>query len=110
MAFKNAYSLHFKLFRQENIGVFKNISFAADLNHPFDSDITFFKKLFLGAEANLPPFFHLGTGFYQGYTSFGIGLDIRWLRLDFALYGEEMGKYAGDVVSWNKAFSLQIGF
>lgn len=93
-----------------NIGVFKNISFAADLNHPFDSDITFFKKLFLGAEANLPPFFHLGTGFYQGYTSFGIGLDIRWLRLDFALYGEEMGKYAGDVVSWNKAFSLQIGF
>ncbi|KAA3656120.1 MAG: hypothetical protein DWQ10_16130 [Calditrichaeota bacterium] len=93
-----------------NWGAFKNISFAADLNHPFDSDITFFKKLFLGAEANLPPFFHIGTGFYQGYTSFGIGLDIRWLRLDFAMYGEEMGKYAGDVVNWNKAFSLQLGF
>ncbi len=92
------------------LGIFNNIAFAADVNHPFDSDITFFKKLFLGAEASLPPFFHIGTGFYQGYTSFGIGMDIRLLRFDFAIYGEELGKYAGDVVSWNKAFSLQLGF
>ena len=90
--------------------IFRDLVLALDINQPFSSDITFFKKLYFGAEGRLTEVFMVRGGFYQGYPSFGLGLDFRILRLDFAFFGEELGKYAGDFVSWNRVLSLQLGF
>ncbi|MGZ5279340.1 MAG: hypothetical protein ACXWC9_05330 [Pseudobdellovibrionaceae bacterium] len=52
------------------------------------------KKVHLGAELHLA-MFDFRTGFYQGYTSYGLGVNLFILQLDIAKYTVERGVYPG---------------
>ncbi|MFH1369543.1 MAG: conjugal transfer protein TraF [Elusimicrobiota bacterium] len=69
----------------------------------------FWKKLHMGAE------FRWGTislrgGYNSGYPSFGFGLGIPYvgLRMDYAFWGDELGRYAGQLPEWNHQISLAL--
>ncbi len=87
-----------------------NLALGFDVDQPFDSNITFFKKVYTGVEANLTPVFSARAGFAQGYPTLGLGMRLYVIRADYAFYGEELGIYAGQWVSWNHALRLQLGF
>ncbi len=87
---------------------FRNITLAFDLDQPFDNQISFFKKLYFGIEGTLP-FLQLRGGFAQGYPTWGLGLYLYILSLDYALYGEEWGRYAGHRVCWNHLVRVNFG-
>jgi len=72
-------------------------------------EATFFKKLHLGLEADFK-ILKLRTGLYQGYPSFGIGLDLWFLELDYAYWGRELGRYPGQIPEWNHMLSLRLSF
>jgi hypothetical protein len=87
-----------------------NIVFALDIDQPFDQNLTFFKKIHFGSAASITPTLSVRGGFSQGYPTFGLGLWFYLVRMDYAFYGEEMGKYAGETVNWNHALRFQLGF
>lgn len=89
---------------------FYNVAFGLDVDQPFDGNITFFKKIYTGVEANFTPVFSVRGGFAQGYPTLGLGMRLYLIRADYAFYGEELGKYAGQLVSWNHALRFQLGF
>ncbi len=67
---------------------------AFDLNEPFDGDITFFKKLHIGAEASLfRDWFKVRIGVSQGYPTIGLSV---W-SFTYAYYAEESGRHAGQI-------------
>ena len=67
---------------------------AFDLAEPFDGDVTFFKKVHLGAEASLfRSWFKARVGISQGYPSVGLGI---W-GFSYAYYAAEDGRHAGQV-------------
>jgi hypothetical protein len=67
---------------------------AFDLAEPFDSDVTFFKKIHMGAEASLfRSWFKARVGISQGYPSIGLGI---W-GLNYAYYAAEDGRHAGQI-------------
>ncbi|RLD16369.1 MAG: hypothetical protein DRI36_05735, partial [Caldiserica bacterium] len=72
-------------------------------------EATFFKKLHLGAEADLK-ILKLRGGFYQGYPSFGLGLDLWFLEIDYAFWGRELGRYPGQIPEWNHMISIRLSF
>jgi hypothetical protein len=55
-------------------------------------------------------FFRFRGGSYQGYPSFGLGIDIPVLKLDYAYYGKELGPLAGDRKQVNHVVSLALRF
>jgi len=72
---------------------------AADIRDIFDAeqkvfDKTLFTKLHFGAEYRLT-FMRARLGFNQGYPTIGIGANIFAMKLDYAYYTDELGKYAG---------------
>ncbi|MCB9228696.1 MAG: hypothetical protein H6618_03710 [Deltaproteobacteria bacterium] len=72
---------------------FKLLADFRDLSNAYD--ISPYKRLHLGAELTLRDVVGFTTGLNQGYPSFGAYVDIRVLRVDVGVYGEEVGKYAG---------------
>ncbi|MFN7730002.1 MAG: hypothetical protein ACK5P7_12660 [Bdellovibrio sp.] len=52
------------------------------------------KKIHLGLEVSLA-MIDLRVGFYQGYTTYGVGLDLWLLQFDAAMYTVERGAYPG---------------
>jgi hypothetical protein len=70
---------------------------------------------------NLYTHLHLGTEFrwwflrfrggaYQGYPTLGLGLDIPFLKIDYAFYSKELGVHAGDQREQNHVISLALRF
>ncbi|MDD5492175.1 MAG: hypothetical protein PHV60_05795 [bacterium] len=109
-------------FRPKNLYYWKNKFlplknhwvFAADITDITNADeklvgASFFKKLHLGAEYQTK-MLSLRGGFSSGYPSFGFGLNLWLLKLDYAFYGEELGLYAGQIAEWNHMVALSIGF
>ncbi|MDZ7268788.1 MAG: hypothetical protein ONB48_13700 [candidate division KSB1 bacterium] len=90
--------------------LFYDLTLALDFDEPFTGGNTFFKTVHLGAETRLTPLLAARTGFYQGYPAVGLGLNLYLIRADYAFYGEEMGKFAGQTVAWNHAVRVQVGF
>jgi len=70
---------------------------------------TFFKKVHVGGEYQTK-MLSLRGGFNSGYPSFGVGLNLWLVKLDYAFYGDELGMYAGQIVEWNHMISASIGF
>lgn len=78
------------------------------------------KKLHLGTEFS-SGIFNLRAGLYQGYLTYGAGLDFSFLRIEAAQYAVEMGEAAGQERSdryqasvslnldFDQAFKLQTG-
>ena len=73
---------------------FLGMAAGFEYRHISDTGEQIGKKLHLGAEVSLA-MFDLRAGFYQGYTSYGLGLDLWLLQLDAAWYQIEKGVYPG---------------
>lgn len=84
---------------------------VTDITNPDEKlmGASFFKKLHLGAEYQTK-MLALRGGFNSGYPSFGVGLNLWLLKLDYAFYGEELGMYPGQIAEWNHMVALSIGF
>lgn len=69
-----------------------------------------FRRLHMGAEAKLWKRLALRTGLYQGYGSFGLGLDAWILKFDYACYAEEIGVYAGQRADRRHIIQVALGW
>ncbi|ARA94876.1 MAG: hypothetical protein D6685_12420 [Bacteroidetes bacterium] len=67
---------------------------------------TFTAHLRMGVQARLSDLLALRLGLSQGYTTFGAGLRLGLLQLDYAYYGVEEGRIPGQVPSWNHSLLL----
>lgn len=65
------------------------------------------KKLHLGTELSLP-IIDVRAGLYQGYLSYGAGINLFILRLDAAVYSAERGAYPGQKADNRVEASLSI--
>lgn len=65
-----------------------------EYRHITESEYQLGKKLHLGTELSLP-FLDLRGGINQGYATYGVGMNLLFLRFDVASYTEEMGAYPG---------------
>ncbi|MDR1194949.1 MAG: hypothetical protein LBL00_00555, partial [Endomicrobium sp.] len=92
----------------------KRFIFAADVTDIANNDETltdsFWKKLHFGAEYKFAPF-AVRAGFNSGYPSVGAAVVTNVVQLEYAFYGEEEGRYAGQDPSWfhRILFSVKIG-
>lgn len=98
----------------KSIPLNKHFVFAmdvTDITNPEEKLVgeTLFKKVHLGGEYKTKMLSVRG-GFNSGYPSFGAGLDLWILNLDYAFYGEELGMYAGQIAEWNHMVSAAIRF
>ncbi len=64
---------------------------------------------YLGAEFRYW-FLRFRGGAYQGYPAAGLGIDIPFLKLDYAYYSRELGPLAGDEREINHVVSLAFRF
>lgn len=89
------------------------IGLAAGLEyrHITDASEQIGKKLFMGAEVSLL-MLDARAGFYQGYTTYGVGLDLWLVQLDAATYTVERGAYAGQTPDerFQVGLSMNFGF
>ena len=67
------------------------------------------KRIHLGTELSLKDFIGFTGGMNQGYPTFGTFIDIRFLRIDMGLYGEEIGEQAGSRPDTRYYFKLHLG-
>lgn len=84
---------------------------ALEIRHLNDSEVQLAKKLHMGVEVGLP-LLDLRAGLYQGYYTFGAGLDLGFLQLDAATWGTELGGYPGQFEGrrYMVQATLRIGF
>jgi hypothetical protein len=75
-----------------------------------DSEMDLGQKLHLGVELGLP-LIDLRAGLYQGYFSYGVGLDLGFISIDLANWSSELGGYAGQFESnrYMLQLALRIG-
>lgn len=86
----------------------------ADLRDIIDSDKklmgeTFWTKLHVGAEYSWFLFQFRG-GLNQGYPTIGLGVGLLALKLDYAYYTDELGRFAGQRPESNHMVSLAVRF
>jgi hypothetical protein len=90
----------------------ENIVLALDIRDMFDPDINSFLKVYAGFEFEMLGFLKIRGGFYQGYVSAGLGIDVPILpiEIDFAYWAEEVGDYPGQDRLDNIGLTLNIVF
>ena len=66
------------------------------------------KRIRLGAEFAYKPFLFFRFGLYQGYMTFGIGLETKNIQFDVLTYAEEVGTYSGQ--RDDRRYMLRLGF
>jgi hypothetical protein len=69
---------------------------ALDFRHYTVYDEPVGKRLHAGLELEFPGF-SLRGGTNQGYLTYGVGLDLKYIRLDAASYGVELQSYPGQL-------------
>ena len=97
-----------------SINTLNRLTLAADLRDILNTDEklfddTFWKKLHFGAEFRWS-LFALRGGFNSGYPSFGAGINLFLLQLEYAFWGDELGRYAGQIPEWNHQLSISMRF
>lgn len=65
------------------------------------------KKLHAGVEMSIP-MLDLRAGFYQGYTTYGLGLDLWLMQMDLSSYTVEKGAYPGQTPDGRIQFGLSV--
>ena len=70
---------------------------------------SFGSKLYFGGEVWLLGFLQVRGGFGQGYASFGGGLDLGGMTLDYAYYGIETGRLSGLAPRYSHMLQLVLG-
>ena len=53
-----------------------------------------FNRVFMGGELSLP-FIQIRSGFYQGYPTAGAGINLKFIKLDYAYYRKEFSRRPG---------------
>lgn len=100
-------------------GPFSNFIFVFDLAEfnlggQTDPDLgartgSFWKHVNWGFEIPMGRLFTLRTGFHQGLFTAGFGLNLKYMKLDFAWYGVEVGSGVGRINERRLALQLSIG-
>lgn len=78
-----------------------------EYRHITESQYQLGQKLHLGTEISLP-FIDLRGGINQGYASYGVGMNLFFLRLDAAMFTEEVGAYSGQTPQNRIEFGLTV--
>ncbi|WP_022851812.1 hypothetical protein [Limisalsivibrio acetivorans] len=80
-----------------------------DISKSYDEDDDYAKRLNLGARAQWK-MLSARAGLHQGYASFGIGADLKYIGIDYSFYQEEMGAYAGQQEDERHIVTISAGF
>lgn len=78
-----------------------------EYRHITDSSEIIGKKLHVGAEITVA-MFDVRAGLYQGYPTYGVGVDLLFLQLDGAYYKVERGAYPGQTPDERVQVSLAM--
>lgn len=70
------------------------LSGGLEYRHITDANEPLGKKIHAGLELNLP-MLDLRAGLYQGYVTYGVGIDLLLVQFDASLYSVERGAYPG---------------
>ena len=95
----------------ELFGLLKESGIALDyLNYakPLAGRQVFLSRFRLGAQTTIGRLLALRAGLSQGYTTFGAGLNLPVVKIDYAYYGVEEGRLPGQLPSWNHTFQLTL--
>ena len=85
----------------------EHVLFQNGLNRVLGENL--YTHLHFGAEFRYW-FMRFRGGINQGYPCGGLGIDIPFLKIDYAYFVRELGEFAGDVKEVNHAISLAIKF
>lgn len=90
----------------------KSLLLAADVEDLFNyGGDSFFNKVHLGAQLKLPFFpFTFRAGINQGYPTFGLGLNLLLIKVDYAYYSQELGDAPGTIRDSNHALQVKVGW
>lgn len=88
----------------------RRITLTADVTDLFNQDgVSLFNRVFMGGEVRVPVL-QLRGGFYQGYPSFGAGINLFIVKLDYAFYRQEFGRLPGVDGRSQHEFQFKIGW
>lgn len=79
-----------------------------DYAEPLTGRQVFLSRFRFGAQTTLGRLLALRAGLSQGYTTFGAGLNLPLVKLDYAYYGVEEGRLPGQLPSWNHTLQLTL--
>ncbi len=70
----------------------------------------FFLKLHFGAEVKIFQFLWIRAGLNQGYPTVGVGIDLDYLRIDAAIFTEELGARPGQIPHTDISLGVRMRF
>lgn len=83
------------------------IAAGMEYRHITDQGEQFGKKIHFGTEISLL-MFDFRAGFYQGYPTYGVGIDLWFFQLDAAMYTVEKGVYPGQTPDQRVQIALNM--
>lgn len=88
-----------------------NITPTFEVRQIDNADAQIGQKLHMGVEIGLP-LIDIRAGLYQGYYSYGVGLNLGVLQIDAATWGTELGGYQGQLESrrYMVQATIRMGF
>jgi hypothetical protein len=94
--------------RRRNLWKFEHFVMALELNDiGNNTNGSIFRTLHFGTEARWSVI-DLRAGINQGYLCGGLGFDLKYVQINLATYGEEMGLNTGSLE--DRRFALDLGF
>jgi len=95
----------------------KHLVLCADMNDWFNTQgVALFQKLNMGAEYRLPFYkqkfggIDIRAGIHQGYPTFGFGLKLLLINLDYAYFGMEGGNKPGQIMEYSHRLGFSLTF
>jgi hypothetical protein len=73
------------------------------------ADRSILTRLHLGAQTSINDWLYLRAGLNQGYSTAGLGLHLSFVQIDYAFYGQEKGRFAGQRPSWHHRVQILLG-
>ncbi|MBT5873204.1 MAG: hypothetical protein HOH43_07265 [Candidatus Latescibacteria bacterium] len=87
-----------------------NMTFALDVVDLLNKDgVSIFNRVHMGAEFRVP-LLNFRGGFNQGYPTLGAGLNLKLIKIDYAFYRTENGRWTGLDGRSQHEFQAKIGW
>jgi hypothetical protein len=96
-------------YKLEEFLIAKDLTAGMDITN-FSDGGSFVKKLHFGIEGEVARKITLRTGLNQGYPTFGVGLRLGVLQLDYAFFQKELGDNIGDLEEKSHVVGLTLRF
>lgn len=92
-------------------GVLSNVTLSADYvsSSTSEFDQTTGAHIRVGLGADIGGILNVRSGYSQGYPSIGAGLNLRFVKLDYAYYGVEDGRKPGQFGRFNHQLQVRFG-